>query len=213
MSTTDYLSALNWGTSTSGSAGSAESSTTLHTARLDARVPPDQYTVSGLQITRLVELSTAMSSYFKGGTRVRMLTQTSTPFGAGEYGVWVDNAAAPQPRFSAGTSSHYLMTATAIADPGNGGAIPVTYSGVCSITTGGSETRSVAAPTFIGQTLEIIIDVDGGVAVVTFASAINQAGNTIATLTEVKDMLAVKCMQVAGVKVWRVMANDGAALS
>lgn len=101
-----------------------------------------------------------------------------------------------------------------IADPGDAGAIPVTHNGVCAITTAGDETRTVADPTFIGQRLTLCIDVDGGSCVVTFASAINQTGDNTATMNEVKDFLELVCVQIAGVKVWRVASgNDGAALS
>lgn len=106
-------------------------------------------------------------------------------------------------------------TANLIADPGGANAaIPVTRSGVCAITTAGAETNTLAAPTFIGQELCIICDVYAvGDRVITAASAINQAGNTIMTFGAVKDMIVLKGMQVAGVKVWRVVANDGVALS
>ena len=100
-----------------------------------------------------------------------------------------------------------------IADPGASGAIPVTRSGQCAVTTAGAESRTVAIPTFVGQTLSISLDVDGGDLTVTFASAINQAGNTIATIADAGDHLKVEGVQVAGAPVWRVIANDGATLS
>lgn len=213
MSTTDYISALNWGTSTAGAAGSAESSSTLYTSRLDGQVPPDQYTVSGLQITRLVELGTAMSQYFKGGTRLRVLAQTSSPFGATEYGYWTDNATVPLPRFSAGTTSYNLMAMTTIADPGTGAAIPVTTSGVCMITTAGAETNTLAIPTFVGQQLALICDTYVGNRVITCAQSINQANNTIMTFGAAADMIVLTAMKVGGAFRWRVTANDGVALS
>lgn len=100
-----------------------------------------------------------------------------------------------------------------IADPGNAGAIPVTQNGVCAMTSAGSETRTIAAPAFIGQVVHLICDVDGGSIAVTAASAINQTGNTIMTFTEVKDACTLTGMQVAGVKIWRITYNDGVALS
>lgn len=100
-----------------------------------------------------------------------------------------------------------------IADPGNAGAIPVTADGCCAMTSGGSETRTIAAPTYIGQRISLIHDVDGGAIAVTSATAINQTGNTIMTFTEVKDACTLECMQVAGTKVWRIVYNDGVALS
>lgn len=92
MSATDYISALNWGASTGGAAGSAESSSTLGTARIDSREPPSQSHISGLQITRLVELGIAMSAWYKGGTRLRVLKQSSNPFGATESGFYISQA-------------------------------------------------------------------------------------------------------------------------
>ncbi len=104
-------------------------------------------------------------------------------------------------------------TANLIADPGASGAIPVTASGSCALTSGGSETRSLAAPTFVGQRLSLTCDVDGGSLAVTSATAINQAGNTHMALNDVGDMIVLEAMQVGGTKVWRVVANDGVALS
>ena len=92
MSATDYLSAINFGTSTGGSAGAAETTSTLGTARLDTREPPTQYHLSNLQITRLAEFCMEVSAYMKGGTRVRVLKQITNPFGATESGFYVSSA-------------------------------------------------------------------------------------------------------------------------
>ena len=100
-----------------------------------------------------------------------------------------------------------------IADPGDAGAIPVTASGVCSMTSAGAETRTIAIPTFIGQEIALIDDTHVGNIVVTAAAAINQAGNTIMTFGAVKDMIVLTAMTVAGALVWRVTANDGCSLS
>lgn len=101
-----------------------------------------------------------------------------------------------------------------IADPGDAGAIPVTSSGTVAMTTvGASETRTVAIPTFAGQTLSLIHSVDGGDVDVTFASAINQAGNTAAAFAEVADFLALEAADIGGALFWRVVVNDGAVLS
>lgn len=108
-----------------------------------------------------------------------------------------------------------VRTEALIADPGDAGAIPVTRSGNVAITTGGvGETRTLAIPGAAGITLNISIDVDGGGDVaVTVASAMNQAGNTIATFADAGDVLVLVAVQVAGALVWRVVANDGATLS
>ena len=106
-----------------------------------------------------------------------------------------------------------VHTPVLIADPGNAGAIPVTRSGNAALTTAGAETRTLADPTRVGQVLTIGLDVDGGDAVITAASAINQAGNTIMTMADAGDAIRLEGVQVAGAPVWRVVSNDGVALS
>lgn len=101
----------------------------------------------------------------------------------------------------------------AIADPGDAGAIPVTRSGTCAITTAAAETRTLAIPTFAGQVLSLSFDVDVGDAVVTVAAAVNQTGNNTLTLADAGDHIRLEGVQVAGALVWRVIANDGVALS
>jgi len=100
-----------------------------------------------------------------------------------------------------------------ITDPGASGAIPVTSSGSCAVTTVASEARSVAIPTFAGQQLSVSFDVDGGDLAITYAGGINQAGNTIATGADAGDHILTIGVQVAGALVWRVVANDGFTLS
>jgi len=107
----------------------------------------------------------------------------------------------------------YTHFANPITDPGDAGAIPVAESGTVAITTAGAETRSLAIPTFAGQRLTISEDVYVGDAVITAAAAINQAGNTIITLNGAGDTVELVGVQVGGVLVWRVVFNDGAALS
>lgn len=101
----------------------------------------------------------------------------------------------------------------AIADPGDAGAIPVIRSGNAALTSAGAETRTLAAPGSVGLTLDITHDVDGGSIAITVASAINQAGNNTITMAEAADYIRLVSTQVGGVAVWRVAANDGAALT
>ena len=104
--------------------------------------------------------------------------------------------------------------AAAIADPGNAGAISVKESGVCAITTAAAETRTLAAPTFVGQEICLICDTYAvGDAVVTVATLINQTGNNTLTFGAVKDMCVLKAMTIGGALTWRITANDGVALS
>lgn len=100
-----------------------------------------------------------------------------------------------------------------ITDPGNAGAIPVTHSGACAITTAGAETRTLAAPTFDGQRLSISMDVDGGDGVLTVAAAINQTGNNTVTFNDAGDTIDLVAIRVAGVLRWKLVVNDGTSLS
>ena len=101
-----------------------------------------------------------------------------------------------------------------IADPGTGVAIPVTNSGSVAITTAGAETNSLADPTFMGQTLSLFADTYAvGDRVVTAASRINQAGNTIMTFGAVGDFIKLEAITIGGSLKWQVVSNDGVALS
>ena len=95
-----------------------------------------------------------------------------------------------------------------------GTAIAVTHSGSFPITQNGAETNTLADPTYIGQWLTIFVDTDtSGARVITAASRINQAANTIITLTEVGDCIKLEAITIAGALKWQVISNDGAALS
>lgn len=100
-----------------------------------------------------------------------------------------------------------------IADPGNGGAIPVTDSGHVAIVTAGSETRTLAIPSWKGQELLLYIKTDGGTCVITVASAINQTGNNTITIADVRDSIRLQAIESGSNLVWDVVANNGAALS
>lgn len=102
---------------------------------------------------------------------------------------------------------------TAITDPGDAGAIPVTASGTCAITTAGAETRTLAIPTFISQQITLCLDTDGGDAVVTVAQAVNQTGNNTLTMADAGDEITLRAITVGGALRWRVGSNDGVALS
>ncbi len=78
-----------------------------------------------------------------------------------------------------------------IPDPGDTGAIDVSHSGYCELTTGGAETRTLPDPTFRGQEITFVMIVDGGECVMTAASPINQAGNTIFTFTDIGESVTV----------------------
>jgi hypothetical protein len=79
---------------------------------------------------------------------------------------------------------------------------------------GGGETRSLADPQFRGQVMDLTFISDGSDCVVTAASPLNQAGNTIMTFADIGDHVRVVAFYNAtdGWE-WRQIANDGAALS
>lgn len=106
------------------------------------------------------------------------------------------------------------VQAAAIADPGASGAIPVTTSGTCSLVSAGAETRTLAAPTFVGQRLTLGFAIDGGDIVVTGANAVNQTGNNTLTFADAGDLIVLEAILIGtSTRAWRVVANDGVALS
>ncbi len=102
---------------------------------------------------------------------------------------------------------------TVHADPGNGGAIPVTSSGVCGLTSAGAETRTLAIPVFKGQRLTLYCDTYVGDIVVTVASAINVANNTIMTFGAASEAIELVGVSVGGTLCWQVGWNDGVGLT
>lgn len=114
-----------------------------------------------------------------------------------------------QPSSGFGTQS----PSTAIADPGDGVAIPVTASGYVPIVTGGAETRTLAAPAFAGEELLLSMKTDGGDCVITCATGINQTGNNTITMNDAGDSIRFNAIVSGSNLRWRVMYNDGCSLS
>ena len=100
-----------------------------------------------------------------------------------------------------------------IADPGNAGAISVVQSGTCALTSAGAETRTMAIPTFEGQRVSIYCTVHVGNIVTTVASAIDQAGNTTITMDAAGDFIELQAVTIGGALAWRVVGNNGCALT
>ena len=102
-------------------------------------------------------------------------------------------------------------------DPGDGAAITYTRWGqIISIVSGASgETNTLADPPAAGENLTLTMDTDGGGnRVITAATAINQAGNTIMTFGAVLDTVVLSSItDGAGGYRWHVISNDGVALS
>ena len=101
-----------------------------------------------------------------------------------------------------------------IADPGDAGAIDVSFSGYCELTTAAAETRTIADPVFKGQVIDLVFIADAGDCVITAASALNQTGNTIMTFADIGDHVRmVGAWNATDGFEWKQVANDGAALS
>ena len=112
-----------------------------------------------------------------------------------------------------GTLSLADALTAAVADPGDAGAIAVTKSGTCPLVTGGAETRTLAIPGYAGQLLNLAFQTDGGDCVVTVASGINQTGNNTLTFADAGDQLLLVAIENGAAFAWRIVSNDGVALS
>lgn len=117
------------------------------------------------------------------------------------------------------TTGNVTLSGTAAVRPqtiaaATGTAIPVTHSGCFPITQAGAETNTLAIPTFLGQWLSIFVDTDtSGARVITSAQRINQAANTVITLSDVGDFIKLEAITIGGALRWQVTANDGCVLS
>lgn len=100
-----------------------------------------------------------------------------------------------------------------ISDPGDGEAIGVDKSGYVNLVSAGAETRTIAAPTFVGQLLQLNFQTDGGDCVITVATTVNQTGNNTLTFADAGDHLLLQAGQSGANLRWRVVANDGVALT
>ncbi len=99
-------------------------------------------------------------------------------------------------------------------DPGNGKAIVVDrQDAMILLRTTAAETRTLPAPTKPGLRLDIAMQTDGGDCVITATAAVNQAGNTIMTFADAGDIVSLKSIALGTAFVWRIVANDGVALS
>ncbi len=111
------------------------------------------------------------------------------------------------------TSNHYGPLNNAIADPGDAEAIPVTASGYVALVTAGAETRTLAAPAFIGQELLVYMKTDGGDCVVTCTTTVNETGNNTITFANEGEACRLVAVEDGANRRWRLAAVDGAALS
>ena len=112
-----------------------------------------------------------------------------------------------------GTSVAANPLTAAIADPGSAGAIPVTASGHVDLVTAAAETRTLAAPSNVGQLLLISLKTDGGNCVITCATTVNQTGNNTITLDDAGDAILLVAKASGTNKRWSVVSNDGCTLA
>ena len=110
------------------------------------------------------------------------------------------------------TIHNYLTTE--IADTGDAAALTVTNSGHTDIVTAaGAETRTLAAPSSIGQLLLLSMKTDNGDCVITCATTINQTGNNTITMADIGDIVLLVGKAEGADKRWSVVVNDGCALA
>lgn len=103
--------------------------------------------------------------------------------------------------------------ANVIADPGDGNDIVVTRSGSVSLVTAAAETRGLPIPTFVGQELNLGFTTDVDDCVITAASAVNQTGNNTLTFADAGDQMLLISIYLGAALVWRIVSNDGVALT
>lgn len=100
-----------------------------------------------------------------------------------------------------------------ITDPGNAGAIPVVGSGYCPIVTAGAETRTLAAPSYAGQMLLLSMKTDGGDAVITCSTTLNETGNNTITFADTGDSIMLFAVEEGANLRWRCPVSDGHSLT
>lgn len=115
-----------------------------------------------------------------------------------------------------GIQSQLGQAVSYIPDPGDAKALPndpVAHLTVVEMVSAAAETRTLAAPVRPGVTLCLLCKTYVGDIVVTAASAINQAANTIMTFGAANDLIVLYSLRINDTLVWRVWQNDGVALS
>jgi len=127
---------------------------------------------------------------------------------ASDYILWDASANVLQP-VGGGIIKPYL----AITDPGDAGAIPITVAGYCPLVTAGAETRTMAAPTYIGQRILLYMKTDGGNCVVTCATTVNETGNNTITFANTGEAFEAVAVEEGSNLRWRATLTDGATLS
>lgn len=104
----------------------------------------------------------------------------------------------------------YNMAPWEIPDPGDGGAIPITQSGVVNLVSGaGNETRTLANPIAVGQRILLNFDTDGGGnIVVTVAGYVNAEEDNTLTFSDAGEQIELVAVKRGGVLRWCVPNQD-----
>ena len=102
-----------------------------------------------------------------------------------------------------------------ITDPADGNAIPVIHSGQCAlVTASGNETRTLAAPTFIGQELTLYLKTNGGTdCTITCSTTIAEVGTNTMLFNATGEALFLRAVEEGSTLRWRCAVADGATLS
>lgn len=105
--------------------------------------------------------------------------------------------------------------ARVIPDPGDGGNIAVAQDlATVELVTTGAETRTLVDPAQANVEVTLVMKTDGGDCVVTASTAVNATGNNTLTFGAVTDIIVLKSVHDgSGGYAWRVIGNDGVALS
>ncbi len=99
-----------------------------------------------------------------------------------------------------------------ITDPVDAGSLDNDKTGtVRMVSSGGSETRTLASPAKVGLRLTLVMETDAGDIVITVASpGYNEAGDTVLTFNNTGEWCVLESMLSAtGTFCWRVTASEG----
>lgn len=116
-------------------------------------------------------------------------------------------------------SIHNVLDEMALAkwllpDPGDAGAIRPARSAMVNLTTvGGAQTRTLPNPVKEGMLLVLVFTVDGGDCVVTAATALNKAGNTILTFDDARDTVVLMSVPAPSGYRWQIIGSDDVTAS
>jgi len=112
------------------------------------------------------------------------------------------------------TATNLRNANSVLADPGAGETIHVDRNPcVVEVATVAAENRTLADPDRSGLLVTIGLKTDGDDLTISAETAINQNGDDTAVMADAGDALTLVSVAKGSNHVWRVLANDGAALS